>query len=93
MAKRKPTKDEMLQELVMLDRVTSALNNAIVSLMYICKVKGTELDKVTGEKYVEFVTKHVHPLMKQTDRLVKEVAEKTKMDLDKQITKAEEEKK
>ena len=46
MANKKPNKEEMLQELVMLDRVTNALNTAVVALMYINKVKGNELDKV-----------------------------------------------
>lgn len=93
MAKSKtPSKSEMLQEMVMLDRVTSALNTAIVALMYISKVKGNELDKVKPEDYVKFVEEHVHPLMLRADAINKEVAEKTKKDIDDAIDAAKEEK-
>lgn len=94
MAKTKtPSKSEMLQEMVMLDRVTSALNTAIVALMYISKVKGTELDKVDPDEYVKFVEEHVHPLMLKADAINKAVAEKAKKDLDEELDKAEKEKK
>lgn len=93
MAKSKtPSKSEMLQEMVMLDRVTSALNTAIVALMYISKVKGNELDKVKPEDYVKFVEEHVHPLMLRADAINKEVAEKAKKDIDDAIDAAKEEK-
>lgn len=78
MAGKKPTKDDMLRELVMLDRVTNALNTAVVALMYINKVKGTELDKVKTEDYVKYVEEHVHPLMRRADEIVKEAAEQSK---------------
>lgn len=93
MAQKLPSKSEMMQELVMLDRVTSALNTAIVALMYVCKVKGNELDKVDPDEYVEFVQKHVHPLVLKADEINKAVASKAKKDLDKELDKAEKEEK
>ena len=91
MANKKPSKDEMLQELVMLDRVTNALNTAVVALMYINKVKGNELDKVKTEDYVKYVEEHVHPLMLRADEIVRDAAEKAKKDIEKQVNKAEKE--
>lgn len=93
MADRKPTKNEMLQELVMLDRVTNALNTAVVALMYINKVKGTELDKVKTEDYVKYVQEHVHPLMRRADEIVKEAAAQAKKDIDEAVKEVEKEKK
>lgn len=93
MASKTPSKSEMLQELVMLDRVTSALNTAIVALMYVCKVKGTELDKVKPEDYVKFVEEHVHPLVLKADEIHKQVAEQASKDLNEEIDKAEKENK
>lgn len=93
MADRKPTKNEMLQELVMLDRVTNALNTAVVALMYINKVKGTELDKVKTEDYVKYVQEHVHPLMRRADEIVKEAAAQAKKDIDEAVEEVEKEKK
>lgn len=91
MANKKPSKDDMLQELVMLDRVTNALNTAVVALMYINKVKGNELDKVKTEDYVKYVEEHVHPLMSRADEIVRDAAEKAKKDIEKQVNKAEKE--
>lgn len=93
MANKTPTKSEMLQELAMLDRVTNALNTACVALMYICKVKGNELDNVKTEDYVKYVTEHVHPLMKRADEIVKDAAAKAKKEIDEAVDEAEKEKK
>lgn len=75
-AKNTLSKADMEKELIALDRVANALNTAIVALMYVCKVKGNELDKVTGEEYVKFVQEHIHPLVRRADEISKEVAEK-----------------
>ena len=93
MANKKPNKDEMLQELVMLDRVTNALNTAVVALMYINKVKGTELDKVKTEDYIKYVQEHVHPLMRRADAIVKEAGEMAKKEIDEATDELEKEKK
>lgn len=70
------SKADMEKELIALDRVANALNTAIVALMYINKVKGDELDKVTGEEYVKFVQEHIHPLVRRADEITREVADK-----------------
>lgn len=93
MAQKKPTKDEMIWAIRMLDEITSKLNLAIVALMYINKVKGTELDKVKADEYVKYVTEHVHPLMAQADRIAREAGENAKKEVDAAIDKVEEEKK
>lgn len=82
MANKKPTKDDLLREMVMLDRVTNALNTAVVALMYINQVKGNELNKVKAKDYVKYVEEHVHPLMKRADEIVKEAAEQAKKDVE-----------
>lgn len=91
MANKEPTKKEMLQEIALLDKVTNALNTAVVALMYITKVKGNELDKVSAKEYVEYVEKHVHPLMRQADRIVREAADNAKKDIDKATKEVEKE--
>lgn len=78
MAQKKPTKDDMLRELVMLDQVTNALNTAMVAMFYIAKVKGNELDKVDTDEYVKYCEEHVHPLMKRADEIVRDAALKAK---------------
>ena len=70
------TKADMERELIALDRITNALNTAVVALMYINQVKGTELDDVKAEDYVKFVQEHIHPLVRRADEISKEVAEK-----------------
>lgn len=76
--KKKPTltKADIEKELIALDRITNALNTAVVALYYINGVKGTELDKVKPEDYVKFVQEHIHPLVRRADEISKEVAEK-----------------
>lgn len=88
---KKPTKDEMLQEMVMLDRVTNALNTAVVALMYINKVKGNELDKVKTKDYVKYVQEHVHPLMRRADEIVKEAGRMAKKEIDEAVDTIEQE--
>lgn len=81
-AKKKASKNTLSQEditreLIALDRVTNALNTAIVALYYIVGVKGDELDKVNVEDYVKFVQEHIHPVVRRADELAKELADKT----------------
>lgn len=76
--KKKPTltKADIEKELIALDRITNALNTAVVALYYINGVKGTELDDVKAEDYVKFVQDRIHPLVRRADEISKEVAEK-----------------
>lgn len=76
MASKKLTNKEIQVALVTLDRITSALNTAVVALCYATKVKGTELDKVTAEEYIDFTQKHVHPLVRRAEELVAEASKK-----------------
>lgn len=92
MANKTPTKNDMLRELVMLDKVTSALNTACVALMYICKVKGDELDDVKTEDYIKYVEEHVHPLMRRADAIVKEAGQIAKKEVDEAVKEIEKEK-
>lgn len=75
--KTKLSNKDIQREIVMLERVTNALNTAVVALAYAVKIKGDELDKVTSEDYVKYVTEHVHPLVRRADELVAETAAKT----------------
>ena len=81
-AKKKPaanklSQEDITRELVALDRVTNALNTAIVALYYIVGVKGNELDDVKVEDYVKFVQDKIHPIVRRADEISKELAEKT----------------
>lgn len=81
-AKKKPASNKLSQEditreLVALDRVTNALNTAIVALYYIVGVKGNELDDVKVEDYVKFVQDKIHPIVRRADEIAKELADKT----------------
>lgn len=81
-AKKKPaanklSQEDITRELVALDRVTNALNTAIVALYYIVGVKGNELDDVKVEDYVKFVQEKIHPIVRCADEISKELAEKT----------------
>lgn len=79
MATKKPTlsKADIEKELIALDRITNALNTAIVALYYIVGVKGNELDKVKVEDYVKYVQDKIHPIVRRADEITKELAEKT----------------
>lgn len=70
------TKADIEKELIVLDRITNALNTAVVALYYINGVKGNELDNVNAEDYVKFVQERIHPLVRKADEISKEVAEK-----------------
>lgn len=90
------SKSDIIRELQILDRVTEALNTAVVALMYIQNIKGDELDNVKMEDYVKFCQEHVSKFMKGADRIVKEAAEQSRKDLEKEakkLTKAKKEKK
>lgn len=71
------TKADIEKELIALDRITNALNTAIVALYYIVGVKGDELDKVKVEDYVKYVQEKIHPIVRRADEMSKELAEKT----------------
>lgn len=92
-SKNKLSNKEILHELVMLDRVTNALNTAVCALMYIEGIKGNEMDKVKPEDFEKFVSEHIHPLMARADAMVKEIAKKAKKDIDKATEEVEEESK
>lgn len=87
MATKTVSKTDMLRELQILDRVTEALNTAVVALMYINNIKGDELDNVKMEDYVKFCNEHVSKFMKGADRIVKEAAEQSRQDLQKETEK------
>lgn len=89
-AKSKITVEDLAVQISVLDQVTSALNTAVVALAYAMKVKGNELDKVTSEKYVEFVSEHVHPLVRRADELVLETAKKAVEEVKKNTGETEE---
>lgn len=76
-AKSALSKADIERELIALDRITNALNTAIVALYYIVGVKGNELDKVKAEDYVKYVQGKIHPIVRRADEIAKELAEKT----------------
>lgn len=76
-AKSALSKADIERELIALDRITNALNTAIVALYYIVGVKGNELDKVKAEDYVKYVQGKIHPIVRRADEISKELAEKT----------------
>jgi hypothetical protein len=76
-AKSALSKADIERELIALDRITNALNTAIVALYYIVGVKGNELDKVKAEDYVKYVQEKIHPIVRRADEITKELAEKT----------------
>ena len=76
-AKAALSKADIERELIALDRITNALNTAIVALYYIVGVKGNELDKVKAEDYVKYVQDKIHPIVRRADEISKELAEKT----------------
>lgn len=76
-AKSALSKADIERELIALDRITNALNTAIVALYYIVGVKGNELDKVKAEDYVKYVQEKIHPIVRRADEITKELADKT----------------
>lgn len=71
------SKADIEKELIALDRITNALNTAVVALYYIVGVKGDELDKVKVEDYVKYVQEKIHPIVRRADEMTKELADKT----------------
>ena len=70
------SQEELELAVINLDRLTAALNTAIVALYKIVDVKGDELDGLTADEYLKFVQSKVHPLVRKADALATEVAEK-----------------
>lgn len=70
------TKADIERELIALDRITQALNTAVVALYYITKPDKKALDKVKPEEYVKYIQENIHPLVRRADEISKEVAQK-----------------
>ena len=70
------TKADIERELIALDRITQALNTAVVALYYLVKPDGKLLEKVTPEEYVKYVQENIHPIVLRADEISKEVAKK-----------------
>ena len=70
------SKADIERELIALDRITQALNTAVVALYYLTKPDVKGLDKVTPEEYVKYVQENVHAIVRKADEISKEVAEK-----------------
>ena len=78
MAKKQTmTKQEIIEELYVLDQMVQALNNTVVALAYAMKVKPTVLDKVKPEDLVKFVQDTIHPIVRKSEEISKELADKT----------------
>ena len=70
------SKADIERELIALDRITQALNTAVVALYYLTKPDVKGLDKVTAEEYVKYVQENVHTIVRKADEISREVAEK-----------------
>ena len=70
------TKADIERELIALDRITQALNTAVVALYYVTKPDKKALDKVKPEEYVKYIQENIHPLVRRADEISKEVAQK-----------------
>lgn len=74
--KKKLTNAEITKELVYLERLTNALNTAVVAMSYVLKVKGNELDDVDIDDYLKFVSDNLHPLVRKADEIAAAVAKR-----------------
>jgi hypothetical protein len=79
------TKADIERELIALDRITQALNTAVVALYYITKPDVKALDNVKAEDYVKYIQENVHPLVRRADEISKEVAEKASKEAKKAV--------
>ena len=70
------TKADIERELIALDRITQALNTAVVALYYLVKPDVKDLEKVTPEEYVKYIQENVHPIVLKADEISRAVAEK-----------------
>lgn len=70
------TKADIERELIALDRITQALNTAVVALYYLVKPDIKDLEKVSAEEYVKYIQEKIHPIVLKADEIAKEVAKK-----------------
>ena len=71
------SKADIERELIALDRITQALNTAVVALYYIVKPDVKALDDIHAEEYVKFIQENVHPIVRRADEITRELADKT----------------
>ena len=84
MSEKKVTIKDLQKEIVVLERLTSALNTTCLALAYANGIKGDELDKVKAEDFADYVTEHLHPLIRRADELVVERAKQVMEELSKE---------
>lgn len=87
------TKADIERELVALDRVTQALNTAVVALYYLTKPDIKDIKDVSPEDYVKYIQENIHPIVLKADEISRKVAEKAAKSAKEAVKKATKEEK
>lgn len=66
------------------EHVIKSLNIALIGMAYSLKVNPKRINNTNADEFLSFIEKNVHPMIRRSDELTSEVAEKAKQDIAKQ---------
>lgn len=72
------------------EHVIKSLNIALIGLAYSTKVSPKRINNADADKFLSFIEQNVHPIIRKSDELTSEVAEKAKKEIAEQAKKAKE---
>lgn len=72
------------------EHVIKSLNIAIIGLAYSTKVSPKRINNADADKFLHFIEQNVHPIIRKSDELTSEVADKAKKEIAEQAKKAKE---
>lgn len=68
------TLEQLTENLFVLKQMLDTLNIAIAGVAYALGVKGDALDKTKPQEYFDWIQKELHPLVRRTNDLHKEIS-------------------
>lgn len=72
------------------EHVLKSLNIAIIGIAYTMKVNAKRIEAADADAFLKYIEEHVHPVIRRSDQLTSEIADKAKKDIAKKAKKAKE---
>lgn len=73
------------------EHIIKSLNIALIGMAYTSKVTPKRVNNATADQFLEFIERNVHPMIRRSDELTGEIAEKAKQDIAKQTKESQNE--
>lgn len=82
------TLEQLTENLFVLKNITDSLNIAIAGVAYASGVQKDALDKVEADEYLKWIQGTLHPLVRRTNDLHRDISKKLAKDAKKAVSKA-----